>query len=239
MSTLVENVAKVTAAHAALKTAIESKSVTVPDGTKLSAMPALVEQIQTGGTSEPNMERAVFTYGTSSAIALPKTVIVDMSEIVNLRFCFSSCVRLESLTLFDGFGAKATNMQSCFSECEKLTSLTLPNGCGTLAETLMFCFYNCSKLVSVSLPDGFGAAATNLDYCFSFDKSLTTITGTPNFKASLDLHYCIALSHDSLMVIINGLQTVEGKTLTLGAENLAKLTDEEKKIATDKGWTIA
>ena len=51
MSTLIENVAKVTAAHAALKEAIASKGVAVPDGTKLSAMPALVEQIQTGGAA--------------------------------------------------------------------------------------------------------------------------------------------------------------------------------------------
>lgn len=239
MSTLAENVAKVTAAHAALKEAITAKGVTVPDGTKLSAMSGLVEQIQTGGAAEPNMPSAVFTYDTSSAITLPKTVIVDMLEIVNLRFCFAYCSKLTTLTLPDGFGAKATNLQSFISGCEKLTTLTLPNGCGTLAETLMFCFYNCVKLESLTLPDGFGAAATNLDYCFSFDKSLTTITGTPNFKASLDLHYCIALTHDSLMVVINGLQTVTGATLTLGAENLAKLTDEEKKVATDKGWTLA
>ena len=48
------------------------------------------------------------------------------------------------------------------------------------------------------------------------------------------------LTHDSIMVIINGLQTVTTtQTLTLGSTNLAKLTDEEKKIATDKGWTLA
>ena len=42
------------------------------------------------------------------------------------------------------------------------------------------------------------------------------------------------------MVVINGLQTVTStKTLTLGSTNLAKLTDEEKQIATNKGWTLA
>lgn len=52
MSTLTENVAKVKNAHAALKTAIEGKGVTVPAGTKLTGMPALVDQIQTGGGGE-------------------------------------------------------------------------------------------------------------------------------------------------------------------------------------------
>lgn len=49
------------------------------------------------------------------------------------------------------------------------------------------------------------------------------------------------LSHDSLMSIINALQTKTSGTwtVTLGATNLAKLTDAEKAIATQKGWTLA
>ena len=43
MSTLTENVQKVVDAHAALKTSIEAKGVTVPAGTKLTGMPALVD----------------------------------------------------------------------------------------------------------------------------------------------------------------------------------------------------
>lgn len=51
------------------------------------------------------------------------------------------------------------------------------------------------------------------------------------------------LTHDSLMSIINALQdkTSAGGTwvLTIGTANLAKLTDAEKAIATQKGWTLA
>ena len=48
------------------------------------------------------------------------------------------------------------------------------------------------------------------------------------------------LTHDSIMVVINGLQTVTTtQRLALGSKNLAKLTEAEKKIATDKGWTLA
>jgi hypothetical protein len=52
------------------------------------------------------------------------------------------------------------------------------------------------------------------------------------------------LSVDSLMSIINHLQDLieAGKdtcTLTIGSTNLAKLTDQEKAIATQKGWTLA
>lgn len=51
------------------------------------------------------------------------------------------------------------------------------------------------------------------------------------------------LTHDSLMSIINALKNYAGtgttKTLTLGTTNLAKLTDAEKAIATQRGWTLA
>ena len=52
---------------------------------------------------------------------------------------------------------------------------------------------------------------------------------------------CSKLDHDSLMSIINALQTKTSGTwtVTLGTTNLAKLTDAEKAIATQKGWTLA
>ena len=110
MSTLTENVTKVKNAHAALKTAIEGKGVTVPAGTKLTGMPALVDQIQTGGGGgEPTNTRAVFTYDDSSSIVVPNTMVVDITAMTNLQGCFSECTSLTSLTLPDGFGQAAEN----------------------------------------------------------------------------------------------------------------------------------
>ena len=43
MSTLAENVEKVKNAHTALSASIEAKGVSVPAGTKLTGMPALVD----------------------------------------------------------------------------------------------------------------------------------------------------------------------------------------------------
>lgn len=59
--------------------------------------------------------------------------------------------------------------------------------------------------------------------------------------SGLDLHWSTKLTHDSLMSIINALQTKTSGTwaVTLGTENLAKLTDAKKAIATEKGWTLA
>jgi hypothetical protein len=40
------------------------------------------------------------------------------------------------------------------------------------------------------------------------------------------------------MNVINNLAKVSGKTLTLGTTNIAKLTEDEIAIATNKGWTV-
>ena len=89
-------------AHAALKTAIASKGVAVPDGTKLTDMPALVEQISTEPV--PTNLKASFTYDTEASIIVPKTMVVDMLAMTDLTYCFFHC---ESATTFEfpaGFG---------------------------------------------------------------------------------------------------------------------------------------
>ena len=157
-----------------------------------------------------------------------------------LTSCFSFCYALTSVSLPAGFGQNATSVDFCFRSCSTLTSLSLPAGFGQNATSVTWCFAQCVSLVSLVLPTGFAQNATNTVYCFAACVSLTDVIGNPNFKVSIDLSSCEKLTHDSLMVVINGLQTVtKTQKLTLGSTNLAKLTDDEKKVATDKGWTLA
>lgn len=81
------------------------------------------------------------------------------------------------------------------------------------------------------------AAAMAFNHCLA----LENIEFVPNtIPISIGFSYSKNLTHDSLMSIIYGLAVVETtQTLTLGTTNLAKLTTEEKAIATEKGWTLA
>ena len=101
-------------AHAALSASIEAKGVSVPAGTKLTGMPALVDQIETGGSVEPTNDRAVFTYDTATSLVIPNTLVVDMASVTYLGYCFMGCRNLTSLTLLAGFGQNATNLEYCF-----------------------------------------------------------------------------------------------------------------------------
>ena len=63
-----------------------------------------------------------------------------------------------------------------------------------------------------------------------------------NISVSFDLSTSNNLTEANLIVILNNLMDLTGKTsqtLTLGKTNLAKLTDSEKAIATNKNWTLA
>lgn len=91
------------------------------------------------------------------------------------------------------------------------------------------------------------SSVTNATDAFKGCTDLTTLAGFTGLKASLSLSDC-PLTVESINNVINemydfnanGLIPEEGQgTLTLGATNLAKLSEEEKAVATNKGWTLA
>lgn len=84
------------------------------------------------------------------------------------------------------------------------------------------------------------AIATNI---FNSATGLKNIVIGGEICSNISFSACTKLTHDSLMSIINHLKDFSGTTttraLTLGSTNLAKLTDAEKAIATQKGWSLA
>lgn len=172
---------------------------------------------------------------------------------------FSNCTKLTEVSLFDT--SKATNTQGMFYYCNQLAAV--PEFDTSSVTNMSFMFYYCSKITSV--PEYDTSNVTNMSNLFKgcsqlesiplFDTSkvndmsnmffgcgkLTNLGGFIGLKARLDLSGSPLLTHDSLLNVINEAAdvTASPKTLTLGATNLAKLTDEEKAIATSKGWTLA
>ena len=69
--------------------------------------------------------------------------------------------------------------------------------------------------------------------------SLTTIIG-PITGISVDIDLSPSpLTHDSAMVLMNGLNTVTGtKTITFKSATYGTLTEAEIAAATAKGWTV-
>ena len=99
-------------------------------------------------------------------------------------------------------------------------------------------FYGCSSLTTV--PQFDVSNVKDMGSMFSGSSSLEEIHMI-NINANLNISASTKFTREALLEIIGNLkaQTSGTKTLTMGATNLAKLTEEDKAIATNKGWTLA
>ena len=102
---------------------------------------------------------------------------------------------------------------------------------------MMGAFEGCTSLLEI--PAFNVINGTDFYNTFKNCTSLTSIKMT-NIKRSFDISQT-ALQHDALVELINnGLAAVTNtRTLTMGSSKLALLSDSEKQVALDKGWTLA
>ena len=118
---------------------------------------------------------------------------------------FKNCTGLESIPQFDT--SNVTLMAGMFEGCTGLTTVPALNA--DKVTNMMSMFEGCTNLKSI----------------------LMTNIGT-----DLTIAYSTKFEREDLLVILNNLKTVTStKVLTMGATNLAKLTEEDKAIATNKG----
>lgn len=135
----------------------------------------------------------------------------DTSEVKNMSSMFISCVNLTSIPLLNT--SKVTNMSNLFRYCSALTSIPA---------------LDASKV-------------TNLGNIFAGCYNLTEIKMT-GMKANFNISDSTQFSESALVEILNNLADMTGnitQTLTMGATNLAKLTQADIDLATSKGWTLS
>ena len=155
---------------------------------------------------------------------LPSVPFFDTSNVCNMEHMFYSCQKLTAIPQFDT--SKVTTMQNMFHGCPNLTSLPELN-CGNITSNYFDIFGSTSMQYLTDL-GGF----KDLGKVSSF--------GNPSYF----LRYCPYLTKDSMMNVINKLydRAAAGyatRKLIFSANALSQLSDEEKAIATNKGWTLA
>lgn len=179
---------------------------------------------------------------------------------------FKNCIRLLFVDFSEGFFDKFDRYMSMFDGCKSLKYVknfvfknTASNGiflnCNLLEEisgkfesaspNYSYLLGNCNSLKRITgFEFDFSAILeySGIQGMFGGCNSLEEVRFKENSLSTtnLDLTSCKLLSHDSLLSILNSCaQTSDTKTLKLGADNLAKLSEEEKAIATNRGWTLA
>lgn len=171
----------------------------------------------------------------------------------------SSLVNIEPSALWTNMFSNCTNLKTVQSS---LTTKTLGDNTfyndASLTSALLYgvyttigtnIFYNCTSLKTVYLSSSITNATNNSltstsssYYIFQGCTNLEDIQLGQNWNMSLRLNVSNKITVESMVAMFNSLKDLTGetaKTLTLGATNLAKLTDEQKQIATNKNWTLA
>lgn len=159
---------------------------------------------------------------------------LNTSKLTTMVQTFSKCVSLETIPIFNT--ENVTKFDQTFYECTKLTSIQL----NVTSKVKQFpgVFTRCTKLTTITPMDLSGITAqiwvSNVfDYCSSL-KSIV-LSG---LKYNCNISHSTQFEREDLVTILNNLGTATA-TLTMGSTNLAKLTDDDKAIATAKGWTLA
>ena len=188
---------------------------------------------------------------------------IEDVEFINCNFkyfldnAFNNCSSLTTINLPDSLTSIG---QSTFNNCSSLTTINFPD---SLTSIEYIAFQNCSSLTTINFPDSLTSIENSafqscislntinlpnslvlIHYNAFFDcKSLKEVTLGDNFNCNnLNLSHSTKYTRETILQWLNALADRTGQTaykLTIGATNLAKLTEEDILIATNKNWTLA
>lgn len=245
MATIEENINRLKSAKANIKSAIISKGVEVDNSLTLDAYAEKISSIvvnrYTGDTISVGDYGMKFAYSTWESIPS----FLSFSNAWDWEGMFYRCQNLKQAEVNI---SRAMVCFNTFCECSKLQKVVLnsDNSDISIVDTISM-FNGCTSLSSLTI-NGEWAYVTQAYTMFAGCSSLTDLNGSAIWYASVDLSPC-PLTEASLVNMLNWLNDFTSPssrameeyqgTLTLGSINLAKLTDEQKSIATNKGWTLA
>ena len=170
-----------------------------------------------------------------------------------LKQMFYGCSKLTDVDFVDLDTSECTDFAQMFYNCINLTEApsislkSMPSTTINSSSKIYQLFYSCGNIKTFG---GFydcehitNWGGNNSANPFYNTAKLENITGFGTIKGTDFSINISTLTVDSIMVLLNALYdySEEGGTHTIkiGSTNLAKLTDEQKAVATSKGWLLS
>ena len=220
MANIVENITRAETAFDNIKSAIEKKGVQVGN----AAVEEYAEKIAGINTSEG---QEVY-YNAEGRCYVADVVIPDDVTSVGSQAYFN-CKNVSSVYI----GKSVTTISgNAFQGCTSLTEIYIPEGVTTIKQNA---FYG-DPITTIYLP----ATLSSLGIAVFTTMYFINVTLGQGFDISLSIpngNYTV----DCMIAMFEALKDntgFESKTLTIGSTNLAKLTEEQKQIATNKNWNL-
>ncbi len=190
---------------------------------------SVTDIISYNDTENVTRMESMFIY-SSKLTSIP---LLNTSKVTNMQNMFMQCKSLTTIPLLDT--SNVTKMYQMFNNCLKLTTIPLIDTSNVT--NMLAMFKGCSALTTIPPLDT--SRVINMDNMFSGCSNLENIHMT-GMAVSFNISASTLFTTEALHEIIGNLATVtSSKTLTMGSTNLAKVSEEYKTIATNKGWTLA
>lgn len=184
--------------------------------------------------------------------------LIDFSEIRSMSNMFIRCTNLLGVAEDIEFTNKVTNIQGMFCRCQSLHTINTTKFDTSNVTNVLDAFVFCTNLKYIDCTGWDFSKVTTSKTCFYDVYRLKSLIGNRTIEDVLEnniscfknaknlhssfIHNAPLIDRASLRAVINGLADLTGQTaqtLTLGATLIAKLTEEDIAIATNKNWTIA
>ena len=208
-----------------------------PKGTGYSPVKVNVPQTAESGTLKAFLDATKYSswlfYGYKGTSIDDLIKYSDTSSVIDMWAMFFACNNLTTIPQLDT--SNVTDMSYMFYQCNKLTNI--PQLDTSKVTDMDNMFTVCNNLTTIPKLDA--SKATSFSSIFDGCIMLTSI-GLYGFKRSIKITDT-ALGHDAIVAFLNQAGTAYNsyQKITMGSTKLALLSDEEKAIATNKGWTLA
>ena len=167
----------------------------------------------------------------------------DTRSAINMGWMFNGN-NLQSLDVSNFNTSKVTNMFAMFSGSQSLTQLDVSNFDTSNVLDFGSVFRRWDNVCEELNISGLNLQkVTSIEGAFTYSNfKVIRCDGLrlPNIDMSnIGLDYSKQLTVDSIVGLLNALpQSDKGYSFQIGSNNIAKLSDEQKAIATNKGWTL-
>lgn len=159
--------------------------------------------------------------------------LLDATQSASYLFSTYTGTSVDGLISYNDT-SNVTNMLGMFSSATNLQSI--PELDTSRVTNMRYMFYRCSALTTI--PALNASNVTDMSSIFGENRKLTSI-GLYGFTRTINISPT-ALGHDALVAFLNQAGTAydSSQKIIMGSDKLALLSDEEKAIATNKGWTL-
>lgn len=183
----------------------------------------------------------IFSYFLQECSKLQEMPFLNTSKGKKFDYFYKNCKALQDFPNLDT--SNGENFNCMYYGCESMVNAPEQDTSNGLNFRRMY--YGCSNLVTIPKLD-LGKATEEeevLKGCTSLtDINFVSVNYLSGYTMYLDVSDCTQLTRASLLSLLNALKKTPSSTyqprVRMGDVNKAKLTDEELKIATDKGWSV-